>query len=94
MINRKPTWRDQSRKMSLNHEVFRFARAFRDNFVTLMIAALGFLVALSWNNFWNAWVSTLTVENTLPYKFVVALGMTMLAVILTYVFSKLKPSNQ
>ncbi len=94
MVFKKETWRDQSRKMVIHHEVFRFARAFRDNFVTLMIAALGFLVALSWNNFWNAWVNTLTLENTLPVKFVVAMSMTILAVILTYVFSKLKPSNQ
>jgi len=79
--------------MQLRHEMMKFTKAFRDNFVTLMISSLGLLVALSWNNFWTTWVSSLMVENSVYYRFYIAFSMTILAVILTYLFSKLK-NNQ
>lgn len=86
-------WKVKSRGMQLRHEVVRFTKAFRENFVTLIISSLGLLVALSWNNLWNAWISSLPMENTIVYKFYVAIGITIFAVILTYFFSKLK-NNQ
>lgn len=92
-LKRKPDWKTQSRTMVLHHEMIKFTKAFRDNFITLMISSLGLLVALSWNNFWTTWISSLMVENTVYYKFYVAFAMTILAVILTYIFSKLK-NNQ
>ena len=91
MVLRKlKNWREQSRGISVTHEINKFTKSFRDNFFTLMISAMGLVVALSWNNFWTAWVGTLTVENTLAYKLVIAVMMTMLAVVLTYVFSRFK----
>jgi hypothetical protein len=93
-VEHKPTnWRSQSRRIILRHEMVKFTRAFRDNFVTLMVSSLGLLVALSWNNLWTTWVSSLMIENTVFYKFYIALAMTILAIILTYAFSKLK-NNQ
>ena len=89
----KDSWRTHSRNMTIHHEVIKFTKAFRDNFFTLMISALGLVVALSWNNFWVEWVKSLTVENTLPHKFMIAIGMTILAVIFTYLFSRMKGSN-
>jgi len=86
-------WKQQRTQMTLKHEMTKFTKAFRDNFITLMISSLGLLVALSWNNFWNTWVSSLTVENSVSYKFYIAFSMTILAVILTYIFSRLK-NNQ
>jgi uncharacterized membrane protein (DUF485 family) len=86
-------WRKESRRILLRHEMIKFTKAFRDNFVTLMISSLGLLVALSWNNFWTTWVNSLMIENTVNYKFYIAMGMTVFAVILTYVLSKLK-NNQ
>lgn len=83
-------WRVQSGKMIFDGELKRFRKAFKNNFVTLIVSSLGLLVALTWNNFWNAWISTLTVENTLYYKFYLAIGLTVFAVILTYVFSRIK----
>jgi len=83
-------WKTKSRGIEFRHEMRRFTRAFRDNFATLIISSLGLLVALSWNNLWNAWMSTLSIENTVPYKFYIALSTTLFAVILTYFFSKLK----
>lgn len=58
-----------------------------------MISAMGLVVALSWNNFWVEWVKTLTVEATITYKLVIAILMTMLAVVLTYVFSRFKSNG-
>ncbi len=90
MAIKRETWHEQSRRMTLHHEVFKFARAFKENFVTLMISSAGFLVALSWNNFWNSWISTFSVESSITYKLIIAVSMTALAVVLTYVFSRLK----
>jgi uncharacterized membrane protein (DUF485 family) len=91
MVLRKlKEWREQSRSIAVSHEISKFTKSFRDNFFTLMISAMGLVVALSWNNFWTAWVGTLTVENTLAYKLVIAVLMTVLAVVLTYVFSRFK----
>ena len=76
--------------MLFHREMLNFTRSFRDNFVTLIVSSFGLLVALSWNKFWDGWVATLTPEKTLYYNFVVALAMTMLAVVATYFLSKLK----
>ena len=83
-------WRAKSTGIVFRNEMVRFTRAFRDNFFTLMISALGLLVALSWNEFWKVWVGTLTIEQTINAKFYIALGTTIFAVILTYFFSNLK----
>ena len=91
--NPKKNWRVQSAGMSVSNEISRFTKSFKENFITLIISAMGLVVALSWNNFWNAWVSTLTVENTLFYKLVIAVMMTLFAVVLTYVFSRLKSNG-
>lgn len=87
------SWRMQSRDMTLHHEMKKFTIAFRENFFTLIISSFGLLVALSWNNFWSTWVSSLSTENTMPYKFIIAISMTLLAVILTYLFSRMKGSG-
>jgi len=87
---KRKDWRAHSRSLIINHEVIKFTKAFKDTFVTLIISALGLVVALSWNNFWIEWINSLTIENTIPYKFLIALGMTMLAVIFTYFLSRLK----
>ena len=83
-------WKTKSRGILFRHEVKRFTKAFRENFVTLMVSSVGLLVALSWNDFWKSWVSSLSLEDTLNYKFYIALGTTVFAVLLTYFFSKLK----
>lgn len=91
MVLRKlKDWREQSRTISVGHEFTKFTRSFKDNFFTLMISAMGLVVALSWNNFWTEWVRTLTIENTLTYRLAIAVLMTLLAVVLTYIFSRFK----
>ena len=86
----KNGWRSERRAMILTSELEKFRKSFKHNFVTLMISSLGLLVALTWNNFWNAWVATLSNENTLMYKFYISISMTILAVVLTYLFSRMK----
>lgn len=93
-LNKKQTWRDESRGINVRHEISKFTISFRDNFFTLMISAMGLVVALSWNNFWTEWVKTLTIENTLAYKLIIAVLMTLLAVVLTYMFSRLKNNGK
>ena len=79
-----------NKKIVLNNEIKQFSKAFKENFITLIISSLGLLVALTWNNLWTSWVSTLPVENTLTYKFLIAMIITVIAVILTYMLSKVK----
>ena len=83
-------WRNQRRHLAVNDELAKFTKSFKTNFFTLVISAMGLVVALSWNNFWSSWISTFTTQDTLFYKFLVAMFMTALAVVFTYVLSKLK----
>jgi len=89
-ITQKKTWRDQSRGISVRHELSKFTKSFRENFITLIISAMGLVVALSWNNFWTTWIGTIAIENTLSYKLFIAILMTLFAVVLTYIFSRFK----
>jgi len=82
-----------SREMLVNKEFFEFSKAFKENFVTLIISALGLVVALSWNNFWVAWITSLSIENATPYKFITAMFITAFAVVLTYILSKIKGNH-
>ena len=93
-VEKKKTWKDQSRSLVVTREISKFTRSFKDNFITLIISAMGLVVALSWNNFWTEWVKTITVENTISYKLVIAVLMTLLAVVLTYVFSMFKGNGR
>jgi len=90
----KPDWRQQRRSMIINHEVSKFTRAFRENFATLIISALGLVAALSWNDALKSTIDTLfpSVGN-LVYKFYVAIIVTVVSVVITYFISKLKPKN-
>ena len=83
-------WRARGRNLILKHEVKNFTKEFRTNFITLIISSFGLVVALTWNSFWNAWISALPAENTTAYKFYIAVLMTVAAVIITYIMSKFK----
>lgn len=88
----KPDWRRQRRSMIINHEVSKLTEAFRENFATLIISALGLVAALSWNDAIKSAISTLfPAESDLIYKFYVAIIVTVISVIITYFISKLKP---
>jgi hypothetical protein len=92
-ITPKPNdWKYQKRKMIINHEVSKFTKAFRENFATLIISALGLVAALSWNDAIKSSIDTLfPTTGNLVYKFYVAIVVTVISVIITFFISKLKP---
>jgi C4-dicarboxylate transporter len=95
VIIKKPAdWKQQKRNIILNNEVSKFTKAFRENFVTLIISALGFVAGLSWNDAIKTTIDTLfpTVGN-LIYKFYVAIIVTIIAVVIIYFVSKIKPAK-
>jgi hypothetical protein len=91
----KMNWKFQKRGMVINHEVKKFTLAFRENFATLIISALGVVAALSWNDAIKSAITTLFPEGSeLFYKFYVAVIVTVISVFITYFFSRMKPSKQ
>jgi hypothetical protein len=88
-------WRNMKRGLVINHEVKKFTMAFRDNFTTLIISALGVVAALSWNDAIKTAIDTLFPDKSnIMYKFYVAAVVTIISVIITYIFSRMKPSKQ
>jgi hypothetical protein len=90
-VDEKTNWKDQRRGMAINHEVKKFTVAFRENFVTLIISALGLVAALSWNDAIKTSIDTLfPAQGNLIYKFYVAIMVTVISVIITYFLSRAK----
>ncbi|SRR3989344_2647175 len=87
---KRKNWRNESRKLYIEHELKEFSKAFRDNFFTLIISSFGLLTALTWNDFWREFITTLSAENSLAYKLLIAVFITLLAVVFTYIFSRMK----
>lgn len=87
-------WKQQKRSLIINNEVSKFTKVFRENFVTLIVSALGLVAALSWNDAIKSAIETLfpTTSNVI-YKFYVAIMVTMISLIITYFLSKVKPKN-
>ena len=91
----KPSdWRQQKRTIILNNEVTKFTKAFKENFVTLIISALGLVAALSWNDAIKTTIDTFfpTIGNVM-YKYYVAIIVTIISVVITYFLSKMKPKQ-
>lgn len=85
-------WKQQKRSLIINHEVSKFTKAFRENFATLIISALGLVAALSWNDAIKTTIDTLFPSaGNVIYKYYVAIIVTIISVVITYFISKLKP---
>ena len=93
--NPKPNqWKERRRSLILNHEVSRFRRVFQENFITLIVSALGLVAALTWNDAVKTTIETLIpAQANLVYKYYAAIVVTIIAVTITYFLSKLKPSK-
>jgi hypothetical protein len=91
-MEKSKDWKLHRRSMIFNHEIQTFTKTFKENFVTLIVSALGLVAALSWNDAIKAWIDTLFPEKTVAYKFYVALMVTVLSITFTYFLSKLKKS--
>ena len=87
-------WKERSRSMIINHEVSRFRRVFQENFITLIVSALGLVAALTWNDAVKTTIETLIPSQAnLAYKYYAAIIVTIIAVTITYFLSKLKPQK-
>lgn len=94
VINKPADWKQQKRNIILNNEVSKFTKAFRENFVTLIISALGLVAALSWNDAIKTTIDTLfPTEKNVIYKFYVASIVTVISVVITYFLSRMKPKQ-
>ena len=87
-------WKTQKRNLIINNEVSKFTKAFRENFVTLIISALGLVAALSWNDAIKTTIDTFfpTIGNVM-YKYYVAIIVTIISVVITYFLSRMKPKQ-
>ena len=84
-------WKNQSRQLSIGHELNEFRRVFKDNFVTLIVSAFGVVAALSWNEaIKEAILGFLPTKGPLVAKLHSALAITIISIIVTYFLSKLK----
>jgi hypothetical protein len=90
----KLSWRVQKRGLVINHEVKNFTKTFGDSFTTFIMSALGVVAALCWNDAIKTSIDTLFPDKSnLMYKFYVAVVVTVIAVVITYLLSKLKPKK-
>jgi hypothetical protein len=90
-IFKEKGWRARSRGMILNGEVSNFTKTFKNNFTTLLISALGLLAALTWQEaIKEAVIKLLPGQNTVVYKFYIAITVTIISVTATYFLSKFK----
>ena len=94
VLSKPADWKMQKRNLIINNEVSKFTKAFRENFVTLIISALGLVAALSWNDAIKTTIDTLfpTVGNFI-YKYYVAIIVTIVSVVITYFLSRMKPKQ-
>lgn len=87
----RPNWKNQSRGLTIGREIGEFKRAFKDNFVTLIVSAFGVVAALSWNEAIKEVVLGLfPTKGPLFAKLYSAVAITIIAIIVTYLLSKLK----
>ncbi|MEK6909454.1 MAG: DUF5654 family protein [Candidatus Aenigmatarchaeota archaeon] len=87
----KPNWKNQSRGLTIGREIEEFKRVFKDNFVTLIVSAFGVVAALSWNEAIKEVVLGLfPTKGPLFAKLYSAVAITIIAIVVTYLLSKLK----
>lgn len=87
----KPNWKNQSRGLTIGRELQEFKRVFKDNFVTLIVSAFGVVAALSWNDAIKEVVLGLfPTKGPLFAKLYSAVAITVIAIVVTYLLSKLK----
>ena len=90
----KSTWRLQSSGMTIHHEVDRFARKTKENFITLMITIVGMATALTWNEVIKELIEVFFPDRSALYaKVYVAVIATIFTLIATYAISRMRDSG-
>lgn len=91
---RDPNWREQKRRLVINHEVKNFTKTFSESFTTFIISALGVVAALSWNDAIKTAIDTLFPDKSnVILKFYISSVVTVIAIVITYFLTKLKPKK-
>jgi len=93
---KKGDWHYEKRRMLLREETGKFARAFKENFTTLMITAFGLTAGLLWQDAIRTFINNvfpLQDPNNFIMKIYGAVIVTIIAVIATYFLSKFKSQN-
>lgn len=91
----KRDWRMQSTGMTLHHEVDRFARKTKDNFITLVITIIGMATALTWNEVVRTIIQSLFPDRSALYaQIYVAVIVTIFTLIATYMISRAREKDQ
>jgi hypothetical protein len=87
-------WKIQKRGLVINHEVKNFTKTFSESFTTFIMSALGVVAALSWNDAIKTAIDTLFPDKSnIIYKFYVAFVVTVIAIVITYLLTKIKPKK-
>lgn len=90
----KNDWKMQSRGMSLHHEVGRFARKTKENFITLMITIVGMATALTWNEVIKTVIDLFFADRSALYaKVYVAVIATVFTLVVTYMISRMRDTS-
>ena len=90
---KEENWKKQSRSIMLNNEVNNFKKASKDNFITLMVSAMGLVTALSWNDAIKSTIANFFPSDSYVYKLYAALTVTIIAVVLTYILVKMRTNK-
>ena len=94
-VQKNDDWKEKRRRIIINNEVSKFTKAFRENFITLIISAMGLVAALSWNDAIKSAIAALfPAESDVIYKFYVAVTVTIMAVVITYFLSRIKTNGK
>lgn len=89
------TWRDDSRGMTFHHEVDKFAKKTKENFITLIITVVGMATALTWSEVVKYLIDTLFSDRSAFYvKLYVAIIATVFTLVVTYMISRMRESGQ
>ena len=94
---RKRDWHYEKGRMAFHEETRKFAKAFKENFTTLMISAFGLTAALIWQDAIRTFINTIApIDDPQNYalKFYAAVVVSFVAITATYFLSKLKTNGQ
>ena len=94
-VSKSDHWKERRRRLIINNEVSKFTKAFKENFITLIVSAMGLVAALSWNDAIKSAIAALfPTESDVVYKFYVAVTVTIIAVVITYFLSRIKTNGK
>jgi hypothetical protein len=93
---KKKDWKAHSRSIVFNHGISDFSKEFKKNTIAMIVAALGLVVALMWQDAIKTWINVvIPINDAQNYiiKMYASLLFTFLAVTIIYFISKLNPQK-